>query len=52
MLTLAQCKSLLNTDKRKYNDEEIKKLRAFLYQIAEIEIQEEEENNNKKNNRE
>lgn len=42
MITLEQCKKILNQNKNKYNDEEIKQIRDFLYLIASFEI----ENNN------
>lgn len=47
MLTLVQCKEILNSGKRKYADIDIKEIREFLYRIAELEI--ESENNNDKN---
>ena len=37
MLTIEECKKLLNRGSRKYNEEEIRSIREFLYIIAEIE---------------
>ena len=37
MLTLEQCKRILNKGERKYSEEEIRSIREFLYIIAEIE---------------
>lgn len=37
MIPLEQCKKILNKGKRKYSEEEIIKIREFLYFIAEIE---------------
>jgi len=37
MLSLEQCKKILNKNGRKYNEEEIKKIRAILYKLAGIE---------------
>ena len=39
MLNLRFCKDVLNRGKRTYSDEEIKSLRDYLYQLAEIEIE-------------
>lgn len=44
MLTILECKKILNKGERKYTDEEIKMIREFLYTVAEI------ENENKGNN--
>lgn len=44
MLTILECKKILNKGERKYTDEEIKMIREFLYTVAEI------ENENKRNN--
>jgi len=41
MLSLERCKELLNKGKKKYKDEEIKFIREFLYQFAELEIENE-----------
>ncbi len=37
MLTIDYCKNILNKGERKYSEEEIRKIREFLYLIAEIE---------------
>lgn len=40
MLTLEQCKKILNDgSKRKFKDEEVKQLREFLYQLAELQLE-------------
>lgn len=44
MLTLDECKKILNTNKNKYNDEEIKQIRDFLYLIASFEIENNDRN--------
>lgn len=36
MLSVDECKEILNENTRKYTDEEIEKIRCFLYQLAEI----------------
>lgn len=38
MITLEQCKKILNSEKKMYNDEEIKILRAYLYLLAELQL--------------
>ena len=40
MITLENCKKLVNKGERKYKDEEIKMIRDYLYQIANFEINE------------
>ena len=40
MLSLEKCKELLNRDGKSYSDEQILKIRTFLYQLAEIEYEE------------
>ncbi len=40
MINIEQCKKVLNIGERKYKDEEIKMIRDFLYQLAELEINE------------
>jgi len=40
MINIEQCKKVLNNGERKYKDEEIKMIRDFLYQLAELEINE------------
>ena len=44
MLSLEICKKILNQNKKKYKDEEIKLIREFLYQIAELQLESENEN--------
>ena len=39
MLSLTKCKQILNKKGIAYTDEEVKKIRTILYQLAEIEIQ-------------
>ena len=40
MLTLEQCKKILNDgSKRKFKDEEVKQLREYLYQLAELQLE-------------
>jgi len=40
MLTLEQCKKILNNgSNRKYKDEEVKQLRDYLYQLAELQLE-------------
>lgn len=48
MLTLENCKKTLNKGERKYKDEEIKKMREYLYFIAGLQL--EAENNELKVN--
>jgi len=43
MITLEQCKKILNTGERKYKDEEIKMIREYLYFIGGLQL---EVNNN------
>ena len=38
MLSILECKKILNKGERKYTDEETKMIREFLYKVAEIEI--------------
>ena len=47
VLTLENCKETLNKGERKYKDEEIKKMREYLYFIAGLQL--EAENNELKN---
>lgn len=44
MLTLQKCKEILNQGKKKYNDEEIKQIREYLYLLIELQIENENEN--------
>ena len=40
MLTLEECKKILNDgSNRKYKDDEVKQLREFLYQLAELQLE-------------
>ncbi len=40
MLTLEQCKKILNDgSKRKISNEEVKQLREYLYQLAELQLE-------------
>ena len=39
MLTLEQCKKVLNKGRRKYSEEDIRKIRDYLYSIGHIEIE-------------
>ena len=48
MITIEQSKKILNTGERKYQDEEIKKMREYLYFIAGLQL--EAENNELKVN--
>ena len=43
MITLENCKKILNGGERKYKDEEIKKIREYLYFIGGLQL---EVNNN------
>ena len=40
MLTLEECKKILNDgSSRKYKDDEVKQLREYLYQVAELQLE-------------
>lgn len=41
MITLEQCKKILNNGKRIYTDNEIKEIREFLYRMAGLQIESE-----------
>lgn len=41
MITLEKCKEILNKGKRKYDNEEIKSIREYLYLLAELQIENE-----------
>ena len=43
MITLEKCKQILNQEYVKFNNEEIKLLREYLYLLAELQIESEEE---------
>ena len=47
MITLENCKKILNRGERKYKDEEIKMIREYLYIIGGLQL--EVENNDLKN---
>jgi len=42
MLSLEECKKILNNGKRKYKDEEVKQIREYLYMLAEFQIENEQ----------
>lgn len=44
MITIEQCKKILNKSKKKINDEEAKLVRCFLYQIAALQLENEQKN--------
>lgn len=44
MLSLNYCRSVLNKGERKYDDQEIKSIRDFLYIVAGIEMENNETN--------
>lgn len=48
MITLGNCKKILNNKERKYTDEEIKMIRAYLYMMAQIQLEMENNNTNTK----
>lgn len=39
MLSLAECKKILNTGQRNYSEEEAKAIRDLLFQLAEIDLE-------------
>jgi predicted nucleic acid-binding Zn ribbon protein len=41
MITLEKCKEILNKGKRKYDNEEIKLIREYLYLLAELQMENE-----------
>jgi len=47
MITIEECKKVLNKGERKYKDEEIKKIREYLYFIGSLQL--EVDNNELKN---
>jgi hypothetical protein len=47
MLSLEECKKILNNGKTKYKDEEVKQIREYLYMIAELQLENESESENK-----
>ena len=38
MLTIEECKRILNRNAKQYSEDEIEKIRDFLWEIAEIEV--------------
>lgn len=46
MLTLETCTKLLNNGKNKYNNDEVKQIREYLYLMAQLQIESENELNN------
>lgn len=44
MLTLQRCKEVLNQGKKKYNNEEIKQIRDYLYLLIDLQIENENAN--------
>jgi hypothetical protein len=47
VLNLETCKKILNNGKKKYTDEEVKQLRDYLYEKAELQLENENENESK-----
>jgi hypothetical protein len=39
MLTIKECREILNEEKRKYTDEEVKAIRDFLYKLGLLNIE-------------
>lgn len=52
MLTLIECKKLLKQSKTTYTDEQIEKIRDFLYKMAHIQVEYEQIIINNKNHKE
>ena len=48
MITLENCKKILNSKERKYTDEEIKMIRAYLYVMEQIQLEIENNDTNTK----
>ena len=48
MLPTEQCAKILNTEKGKYTDEEIRMIKEFLYQIAKFDIEHFKQTRNEK----
>jgi hypothetical protein len=40
MITIEKCNKILNNGERKYNNEEIRMIKDYLYQLANLEINE------------
>jgi hypothetical protein len=47
MLNLSECKKILNADKRKYTDEEVKQIRDYVYFVAKLQVKMEQLNTSK-----
>jgi hypothetical protein len=47
VLSLEICKKVLNNGKKKYTDEEVKQLRDYLYEKAELQLENESESESK-----
>lgn len=43
MVSLERCKEVLNRNNNKYTNEEIKEIREFLYQLANIQLEREKQ---------
>lgn len=43
MVSLERCKEVLNRNNHKYTNEEIKEIREFLYQLANIQLEKEKQ---------
>ena len=39
MITIEKCKNILNSDKRKYTNDEVKQIREYLYFLAGLQIE-------------
>lgn len=50
MLSIAECRKVLNVKTEQFTDDEISKLRDFLYLIAEIEVEHIQKLNNEERN--
>lgn len=46
MLPLETCAKILNNEKKKYSNEEVKQIRDFLYKCAELELENNKINKN------
>lgn len=47
MINLVECKKILNADKRKYTDEEVKQIRDYVYFLAKLQVKMEQSNTSK-----
>lgn len=41
MISIEECKKILNKGKRKYTNEEVKQIREFLFFLAELQLEQE-----------